>query len=155
MSKSAEQYPTGRLRKGAEILANFGLLMVAVGLVCPIVSFSSPDWIVVFKWVYTVGAGLYTIARIAGSVGKEEPFRIRRLRRLEVWAGIAFCIGAFFWFYNTAADKISDSGLIPYLTFKLFQETIIFTLVGALIQIVASCMYAVALKKQKKEEKGE
>lgn len=136
-----------RLRKATEILANFGLLILAVGLVCPIINFDKPVWLEIFKWIYAAGALFYTSARIAGSIGKDESFRVRRLRRLEVWAGISFCIASFFWFYNTGKTEMQ---YLPYMSFKMFQETIIFTLVGALIQIVASWMLASALKKEGK-----
>ena len=131
-----------RRRRAMEVVANFGLLLVAVALVSPIVGFENLVWNVVFKWIYAVGAFGYTVARIVGSLGKDEAFRVRRLRRMEMWAGIAFCVGAFFWFYNTSRIH-SD-----VLTFRMFQETIVFTLVGAIIQIVASWMLSSAIKKQ-------
>ena len=130
------------MKNKAEITAVFGLILVAVGLVSPLAGFEIPAWNVVFKWVFAAGALLYTAARIAGSFGRKESFRVRRLRRLEIWAGIAFCVASFFWFYNTS--KI-DSDV---LTFRMFQETIVFTLVGAMIQIVASWMLAARLKKE-------
>ena len=135
-----------RLRKSMEILANFGLLLVAVGLISPVVNLGSPVWNVVFKWVFAVGAGLYTVARIIGAFGKDESFRLRRLRRMEVWAGLAFCVASFFWFFNTA--KI-DSDV---LTFRMFNETVVFTLAGSLVQIVASWMIASAAKKEQKNQ---
>lgn len=138
-----------RLLATTEILANIGLVFVAVGLVSPIVGFENPVWIEVFKWVFTVGAAFYTGARLAGSFAKEENFRIRRLRRLEVWAGFAFCVAAFFWFYNT---RHVDFETMPYMSFKMFQETILFTLVGALIQIVASWMLSSAIRKMQNKE---
>lgn len=134
-----------RLLKTSEIAANIGLVLVAVGLVSPIVGFENEVWIQVFKWIFTVGAGVYAAARIAGSLAKGESFRVRRIRRLEVWAGISFCIAAFFWFWNT---RQADPDLIPYMSFKMFQETIVFTLVGAMIQIIASWMLSSALRKE-------
>lgn len=131
--------------RAVEILANFGLILVAVALVSPLLSGSAaPVWNVVFKWIYAAGALFYTVARVVGSFRKDGSFRVRRLRRMELWAGIAFCVGAFFWFYNTA--KI-DSDV---MYFGMFQETIVFTLVGAMIQIVASWMLHAAIKKEGK-----
>lgn len=126
-----------------EIAANFGLILVAVALVSPLLlGPSSPVWNVVFKWVFAVGAVFYTAARVAGAFRRDGSFRVRRLRRMEVWAGIAFCVASFFWFYNTA--KI-DSDI---MYFGMFQETVVFTLVGAMIQIVASWMLHAAMKKE-------
>lgn len=148
MKKSSQNYPAStdytRLRKGAEVMANFGLILVMAAFVSPLLNFDSLVWNVVFKWVFAVGAVAYSGARIAGAFGKDESFKVRRIRRLEIWAGIAFCVASFFWFYNTA--KIESD----VLTFRMFNETIIFTLVGAMIQIVASWMLAARLKKEQK-----
>jgi len=84
---------------------------------------------------------VYTVARVVGAVGRDGSFRVRRLRRMEGWAGIAFCIAAFFWFYNT---RKFDGEM---LTFRMLNETILFTLAGALIQIVSSWMLSAALRK--------
>lgn len=132
-----------RLRRGAEVLANFGLVLVAVALISPLLSFDGTGWTVAFKWIYAVGAVAYLGARVAGAIGKDESFKVRRLRRMEVWAGVAFCIASFFWFYNTGKLHTDT------LTFRMFNETIVFTLVGAMIQVVASWMIAARLKKEK------
>lgn len=136
-----------RVQRAMEPLATFGLMLVAAGLVAPLVSLDNTVLTVAFKWVFAVGAVIFTAARVAGCFGQNsgnEGFRVRRLRRMEVWAGIAFCLGAFFWFYNTS--KI-DSDV---LTFRMLNETILFTMVGALIQIVSSWMLSSALRKEAK-----
>lgn len=131
-----------RLRAAMERLAIFGLLLVAVGLVAPFASMGNPTLMIVFKWVFASGALCYTVARCVGAWGKDGSFRVRRLRRMEAWAGIAFCIAAFFWFYNTRYfDGVT-------LTFRMLNETILFTMAGALIQIVASWSLNAALKKE-------
>lgn len=134
-----------RLLKATEIAANIGLVFVAVGLVSPIIGFEDVVWLLIFKWVFTVGAVIYFAARLAGAFGKEESFRVRRIRRMEVWAGVAFCVAAFFWFYNTA--HIAQDTL-RFMSFKMYQNTIVFTLVGAMIQIVASWMLNAAQRKE-------
>ncbi len=101
-------------------------------------------WMPAFKWIFSAGTLVDTVHRIVAAVGRDESFKVRRLRRMEVWAGFAFCIGAFFWFFNTR----SFSGVA--LTFRMLNETILFTLVGALIQIVASWMLSSALRKESK-----
>lgn len=134
-----------RFRRGMESLATFGLLIVAVAMVAPFGGLTSTGWMTTFKWLYAAGALTYFGARIAGSLGKDESFRIRRLRRMEVFAGLAFCFASFFWFYNTR----NFDGM-P--TFHMFQDTIIFTLTGALIQIVASWLLSSALNKERKQK---
>lgn len=124
-----------------EGVATFGLLLVAVSMVAPFAGVPATGWMEAFKWIYAAGAVVYTVARIAGGAGKKESFRVRRLRRMEGWAGIAFCIGAGFWFYNS-------SRFGGVFTFRLLNNTILFTLVGALIQIVSSWLLSKALRKE-------
>lgn len=132
-----------KLRGLMESIATFGLILVAAGLLAPFVAFESPAWLVAFKWIFAAGAVIYTAARVVGAIGKDGSFRVRRLRRLEVWAGIAFCIASFFWFWNTARfDGVA-------LSFRMLNETILFSLTGALIQIVASWMLSSAMRKDK------
>lgn len=133
-----------KLRRSMEGVATFGLLLVCAGLVAPFATGGQSVWLVAFKWIFAAGALIYTVARVVGSLGRDESFRVRRLRRMEVWAGIAFCIAAFFWFFNTRRFD----GIM--LTFRMLNETILFTLVGALIQIVSSWMLSSALRKEKK-----
>lgn len=133
-----------KLRALMERVSTFGLLLVAVGLVAPFASMGSSVWMVAFKWIFCSGALIYTIARVVSAMGRDESFRVRRLRRMEAWAGIAFCIAAFFWFYNTRAFN----GVA--LTFRMLNETIMFTLAGALIQIISSWMLSSALRKEAK-----
>lgn len=130
-----------RLRRAMEALATFGLLVVALAMAGPFAGLLTPGWMTAFKWIYAAGALAYLVARITGAVGKDESLRVRRLRRMEVWAGIAFAVASFFWFFNTR-------GFNGLPTFHMLNETIIFTLAGALIQVIASWMLASALKKE-------
>lgn len=138
--------PKKRLsRKAIERTATFGLILVAAGLLAP---FADVTHMPLFKWVYAAGAFIFTVARIAGSTDPAESLNIRRLRRLEFWAGVAFCIGAFFWFY-------SESHLPPYYLYgygmlAYLQNTVYFTLAGAAIQIMAVIFLARRLKKEGK-----
>lgn len=134
-----------RIRRAMEALATFGLIILAVGLTAPFVGADNVALTAWFKWIFAGGALLYTVARIVGSFGKDESFRVRRLRRMEMWGGFAFCAASFFWFYNTSRIK-SD-----VLTFRMLNETILFTLVGALIQLVASWMLSSALNKEARD----
>lgn len=139
---SAEKQAKDRaLRAKAEGCSTFGLLLLAVGLVAPLAGAGHSAWLVAFKWIFAAGALIYTAARICGAWPKGEPFRVRRIRRMQVWAGLCFCVAAFFWFWNTR----SFDGVM--LTFRMLNETIIFTMAGALIQIVSSWMLTSSLKK--------
>ena len=144
MKKKENDVPVesrARIRRAMEALATFGLILVAVGLAAPFATFGNGTLLVMFKWIFAAGAVVYTVARVVGAVGRDGSFRVRRLRRMEGWAGIAFCIAAFFWFYNT---RKFDGEM---LTFRMLNETILFTLAGALIQIVSSWMLRAALRK--------
>lgn len=137
-----------RSRKAIEGAAAFGLILVAVGLAAPFTDLLNSDYIRFFKWIYSPGALIYTVARIVGSTDPSESMRMRRLRRLEFWAGVAFCIGVFFWFYNEHryADLLAQgAGAMVYL-----RETVYFSLAGALIQVIAIAALA---RQQKKENK--
>lgn len=139
-----------RSRKAIEGTAAFGLILIAVGLVAPFTDLTNSDYIRFFKWIYTPGALILTVARIIGSTDPEESLRLRRLRRLEFWAGVAFCIGAFFWFYNEHryADLLAyGAGAMVYL-----RETVYFSLAGAIIQIIAIMALSRRLKKEKADD---
>lgn len=131
-----------------ETAATAGLLLVAVGTLGPVFTFRDTLWPVVFKWIYAVGALVYTGARIAGSLGRDESVLVRRLRRMEFWAGLAFCFGAFFWFYN-------QSRFQGFFSLQVVRETIVFTMVGAVIQIIASWRLSKALRRELKDPKEE
>lgn len=148
MKKKENDVPVesrARIRRAMEALATFGLILVAVGLAAPFATFGNGTLLVMFKWIFAAGAVVYTVARVVGAVGRDGSFRVRRLRRMEGWAGIAFCIAAFFWFYNT---RKFDGEM---LTFRMLNETILFTLAGALIQIVSSWMLSAALRKDARQ----
>lgn len=139
-----------RERKAVERTATFGLILVAVGLLGPFTDLMNADYLRFFKWIYSPGALIFTVARIFGSTDPDESMRLRRLRRLEFWAGVAFCFGAFFWFYNE--DRYSfylanNAGIMTTL-----RETIYFTLAGAVIQVWA--LFAMSrLKNQTNKKK--
>lgn len=123
-------------------LSLVGLLLLCVGLVAPFANIGSNLLLEIFKYVYTVGAVIYAVARMGNVNGPGDSLRLRRLRRMEMWAGFAFIVGAFFWFYNSAR--------YPNIGFSLavMRDTIMFTLAGALIQVIASWMIAARMKKE-------
>lgn len=125
-----------------ESAATFGLLLLAVGLIAPFTSIDNKILLETFKWIFTSGAAIYLIARIFGGSDPVDSIRVRRLRRLEVWAGVAFAIGAFFWFYN--ASRYAG---FP-MTLGMMRDTVVFTLAGALIQIIAAWMIVARKRKE-------
>ena len=118
----------------AENTAALGLLLVAAALIAPFASMQNAALLSALKWVYAAGALIYTAARCVGVSDPAESRRLRRLRRLEAWAGFAFIVGAAFWFY-TEQRLPSTAG-----TLALLRNTILFSLVGAMIQLIASWM---------------
>lgn len=129
-----------------------GLLLIAVAVAGPFFCYSNAVALEVFKWGYLAGALLYTVARILAARIKGDSLRVRRFRRMEVWAGMAFCIGAFFWFFNAERFGAYGFGL------KVISETVTFTLAGAVLQIIASWMLSSALRKESgdgREKSGE
>lgn len=144
-----------RRRKKMEAMATFGLILVAVALLAPFASYlngnlrlqsSGTGPLAVYKWIYAAGALIFTAARLVNVSDPKESLRIRRIRRLEFWAGMAFCIGAFFWFYNER--KLTMMYVAPM---AILRDTVVFSLAGAMIQIIASWMLVWRQNKEVKE----
>lgn len=115
------------------IAAILGMLLIAIGTLLPILSarhtiyHDIPD---TFKYVYAAGAVLILIARIF-SPYKGKVLRLKRLRRIEVWSALFFCVAAFFVFYEPDATR----------------NWIAFTLAGAAIQLYVSFMTPRTIRK--------
>lgn len=128
-------------RKQVEATATFGLILICVALVAPFTSPASMNYLDVFRWIYGSGAVIYLIARIVDISDPKDSPRLKRLRRMEFWAGISFGLATAFWF-------IGQHRFGPYAgALAVLQNTIMFTLVGALIQIVASWLIYSQTKK--------
>lgn len=95
------------------------------------------------KWVYAAGALVYTAARVIDVNAPGDSLRLRRLRRLEFWAGMCFIIGGAFWFYKDQYYTGMFAGPLAVM-----RQTVAFTMAGAVIQIVASWMIAYRMKKE-------
>lgn len=129
-------------RRAMESVATIGLLLLAVGLVAPFTDIYNATLMTVFKWVFTAGAVVYLAARVAGCFDKSLSRRIRNMSRMQVWAGVCFAAAAGMWFYNT--------GRYPVMSLRVMQDTVAFTLAGAVIQII----FTWALARQTKKENG-
>ena len=133
-------------RKQVEATATFGLILICVALVAPFTSPADVEYLKVFRWIYGSGALIYIIARLADVSDPKESLRLRRLRRMELWAGISFGLATAFWFIGQ--HKYHDD---PYIgALAVLWNTIMFTLIGALIQIVASWLIYSQSKKELK-----
>ena len=134
-------------RKQVESTATFGLILICVALVGPFTSAASMAYLNVFRWIYGAGTIIYLVARIVDITDPKDSPRLKRLRRMEFWAGIAFALATAFWF-------IGQHRLGPYAgALAVLQNTIMFTLIGALIQIIASWMIYSQTKKEIKNRK--
>ncbi|MDE6236562.1 MAG: hypothetical protein K2J23_03325 [Muribaculaceae bacterium] len=148
MKSDKKPVDIAKRRKRMENLSLAGLILLCVGLVVPFANIGSETLQTVFKYVYAAGALIYTFARMVNVNSPGDSMRLKRLRRMEMWAGITFLVGAFFWFYNSAR--------FPNVGFSLvvMRDTIMFTLAGAIIQVIASWMIAARMNKEAKEASG-
>lgn len=113
-----------------------------MALCAPFANPENIDLLKIYKWLYSAGALIFVIARVVNVNDPSDSMRLRRLRRLEFWAGVAFVMGAAMWFYN-------ESHLGPYAgALAVMRSTIMFTLAGAVIQIISSWMIVSLTKKE-------
>lgn len=132
-------------RKLIESTATFGLILICVALIAPFAGTSDLEMLKTFKWIYCAGALIYVVARVVNAMDPSDSLRMRRLRRLEFWAGVAFIAGGAFWFYQ-------EGHLGEYAgVLAVMRDTIMFTLAGALIQIIASWLIVSQAKKESRK----
>lgn len=136
-----------RRRKGAETVASIGMLIIAAGMFLPLLNIASITNLPLFKWVFATGTLLFWCARCVDLGDLGESLRIRRMRRMEFWAGACFGVAAFFWFYN----ENRYSGIATTGPLTILKDTIMFALAGAVLQLVSAWMIYF---RQKKESKG-
>lgn len=116
MNKKAKNTPA---RPWAKWLAVAGLLLVLAATAMPLFRMQGD----LFRYLYAAGA----LAVFTGRLFNPCPYdsiRVKRLYRIEVWAGVIFCVGAFFMFYRGA-------GAMDWMAF---------TLAGGAIEAYASLM---------------
>lgn len=131
-------------RKMVEIAATFGLTLVAVGMLVPFAAIENASLALAMRIIYATGALIFTVARMVNVNAPGDSVRLRRLRRMEMWAGFCFIVGGAFWFYN--AYRFS---YIPF-TLPMMRDTVAFTMAGAVIQVTASWMITSRMKKESK-----
>ncbi|MDE5875041.1 MAG: hypothetical protein K2M10_00120 [Muribaculaceae bacterium] len=134
-----------RRRRVVESTATFGLILICVALIVPFFNPTDFALLSAFKWVYSAGALVFVVARVVNVSDPDESMRLKRLRRLEFWAGIAFVMAASFWFY----EESHLAALGPWVgVLAVLRNTIMFSLVGAVIQIIASWLIVSQSRKQ-------
>ncbi len=98
-----------------------GLLLILLATLVPFF-LRNREWAVdTYKYVYAAGALVLLSARLF-SPSADTDMRLRRLRRIESWSAIFFCVASFFLFYPGAE----------------LRDWLAFTLAGAAIQIFTS-----------------
>lgn len=136
-----------RRRKIADFVGGGGMVLIATGMLIPLFNLYDSSLLPVCKWIFTVGALMFTGSKCVKALPDSASFRLRRLKRLEFWAGICFVIAAGFWFFNQ--DKLGNS---PYAgSLAIIHDTILFTLSGAVLQLVAAWMIYFREKKEARE----
>lgn len=126
MTNQDNLLPANSRHTAAIWIANAGLFMIALGTLFPIIRFAT-DYA---SWIYAVGAALTLIGRcMTFTRYKNRSLRVRRLARMEFWAAVVFCVGAFFLFYRQAGPT----------------DWLAFTLAGAALQCYSSIMLPRAL----------
>lgn len=130
-------------RRYLEYAATSGLLLICASLVVPFFSADYLAMAAVFKWIYAVGALIFTVARVIGVRDPLDHPAITRMRRMECWAGFAFIIAAACWFFSES--RLHDMPGVGILA--LMRSTVLFTLVGAALQIVASWLIVARSRK--------
>lgn len=135
--------------KIAEYMASVGMVLICIGLMVPLFSLTDMQLLSIFKWIYTAGALIYTVGRVIGAMRhSDESVRLRRLRRMEFWGGVTFMAGAAFWFYHEGRmGSEADAGVGAL---SVVRDTILFSLAGAVIQIIAAWLIYFRLKKEGK-----
>lgn len=126
-----------------EAFAAAGLMLVLVAMAAPFFATGLGFPLSWTRWVYAVGAIVYTAARAVNVNLPGDSLRLRRLRRLEFWAGICFIVGGAFWFYKIDYFTGFIAGPLAVL-----RQTVAFTMAGAVIQIVASWMISYRMRKE-------
>lgn len=108
-------------------LMNVGLLLIMLGTAMPLLN---PDS-TAFRYVYAVGAVVATACRIITPGYQGKVLRVKRLARIEIWACVMFCVGAFFMWYPTGRST----------------DWLAFTLAGGVLIIYTSIMIPRALRR--------
>ena len=140
----------GKRRRLAETGATLGMLLIGVGLLLPLFNMLHTETLYLFRWIFAAGALMFWVARSIPVSAADDSTRLRRLRRMEFWSGACFGVAAFFWFYNCA-----KYGNAPHTgALMILRDTIMFSLAGAVLQLVAAWMIYYRQKKDAEATAG-
>lgn len=137
-------------RKRAETLASIGMLMIAGGLMIPLFDLFNTNVVQICKWIFAAGSLVFLAARCIKVSPDNEEIRLKRMRRMEFWSGACFAVAAFLWFYNE--QRYSNEFLFGVGTLTVMRDTIVFSIAGAALQIVAS--WLIYYREKKLEKSG-
>jgi len=118
------------------VTVNLGLVLIVAGTAIPLLRITGFDSTgLIARILYSAGAAAVLIGRLFAPSTAGLPLRVRRLCRIEIWTGIIFCAGAFFWWYTPER-----------------MDWLAFTLAGAVIQIYTSLTIPRAMDKAQGKE---
>lgn len=138
-------YKLMRRRKLVETMASIGMILIAASMLVTLMNLDKMMMVETCKYFFAVGALMFTGARSVNISPDGESVKLRRLRRMEFWAGVCFLVAAFFWFYN-GTKSVSPDNLV--VTVSLLRDTVVFTIAGAVIQVLASWLIYYREKKE-------
>lgn len=136
-----------RRRRIADTLSAVGFVCLAIGLFLPVFDLFSVQRLSIFKWIFTAGALTFVAGKCIPKLPKDTSIRLRRMYRLEFWAGICFCVGAFFWFFN----EMKFSGVFGIGSLTIIHDTILYAMSGAVVEVIAVWMIYFREKKEAKD----
>lgn len=142
---AAKNHKLARRRKLVETMASIGMILIAATMLVTLMNLDNVIMVEVCKYFFSVGALIFTAARSVNISPDGESLKLRRLRRMEFWAGVCFLVAAFFWFYNGTKSVSSDNLAV---TVSLLRDTVVFTIAGAVIQVLASWLIYYREKKE-------
>jgi len=136
-------------RRRFETLASVGMLLIVAGLTIPLFNLLNTGVLTACKWVFSAGSLIFFAARCVKVAPADEDVRLKRMRRMEFWAGACFIVAAFFWFYNEAkyAQELAMWGAG---SLSVIRDSIVFSMAGAVLQIIASWLIYFREKKLSK-----
>ena len=140
--------PLRRRRALAETCASAGMLLIGVSMLLPLFNMLDVKMLYTFRWLFGAGTLLFWGARCIPVNAPSDSARIRRMRRMEFWSGACFGVAAVFWFYN--CHKYASMPFTGAL--MILRDTILFSLAGAVIQLIAVWLIYFRLRKEARED---
>lgn len=97
--------------------ANIGLIIIMIAVALPLFH----AWLPAVKWICGVGAAAHLVGRFGMlPASRNLPLRLKRLRRIDLWAGLFFVAADVFMFLPRAgatdwiAFTLAGGALIVY-----------------------------------------